>query len=104
MLDFTKQKKKFLTVKLDEETTILVDMPTYNGVKKLIELQNTLSEDVGLEDIGLVYDMLSDLISNNKNKLKISAEYLKDNLTIQDVATFVSHYMEFVGSVTHSKN
>ena len=105
MLDFTKMKKKFMTVKLDEDTILYVGTPRKRDLDNMLASKSVLSsEDMSQEDINLAYDMVADLLSNNKNKKKITGEYISDIFGLEDIVIFLEEYMKFVQSAIQTKN
>lgn len=105
MLDFTKIKKKFMTVKIDEETTLYITSPRKKDLENMFAIQSILvGGEVSNEDVNLIYDTVADLLSNNKNKTKITADYISEIFGLDDIVVFLQAYMEFVTGAISQKN
>lgn len=110
VLDFTKQKKEYLTVKLADEknTVLMVGMPTKDILTEFINLNDNIDEDDGV-DIGSgviddLYHVTAKILSFNKGGIHISADYLSSFFDLNDIMVFFNAYMEFVTSISNSKN
>ena len=48
---------------------------------------------------------MAEILSNNRNKKKITVEYLeKAGYTIEDIVTYISNYTDFVNSISKNPN
>lgn len=107
-LDFTKQKKEYLTVKLNDEnkTVLLIGTPTKKILDEFIDINDRLSEDAGddKEAVNDLYRVCAKVMSFNKGGIKITADYLADFFDLEDIHIFFNAYSEFMASVTGSKN
>lgn len=108
VLDFTKVKKEYLTVKLNDEkkTVLLVGTPTKAILSEFIAINDKIGEDGGAdaEAITDLYRVCAKVMSFNKGGTKISADYLSDFFDLEDIITFFNAYGEFMASITSSKN
>lgn len=98
MLDFTKTKKRFLSVKLTDGTTIMVRMPTKRVFDLLVDLQDALAslELDDKEQVDYVYTLTAEILSNNLQGQKIAKEYIEQLLDIEDIQIFFLEYVKFV--------
>lgn len=98
MLDFTKTKKRYLSVKLIDGTTIMVRMPTKRVFDLLVDLEENLAslELDNKEQIEFVYNLTAEILSNNLQNKKIDSEYIAQMLDIEDIQIFFLKYVEFV--------
>lgn len=112
-LDFTKTKKQYLTVKLndDENTVLAVNTPTKAIYEVLFECYGKLNEVENVKDVETLTDVISALyeacamaISNNKNRKHFTASDLEDLFDFDDLVLFFTTYMDFVGEVANTKN
>lgn len=105
MLDFTKMKKKFMTVKIDEETTLYITSPRKKDLENMFATNSMLAGgEISNEDVNLIYEMVADLLSNNKNKTEITADYISDIFGLDDIMVFLEEYMKFVTGAMSQKN
>lgn len=108
ILDFTKVKKKYWTVKLndDKKTTLLIGTPTKAILTKFLEINETIDDNDGAdnETINDIYRVCADIMSFNKGEIEITPEYLEPFFSIDDVMLFFNGYSEFMSSITNSKN
>lgn len=110
ILDFTKQKKTFYTVKLDDEkkTVLLISTPTKAILDEFIAINERLSdteEEISdKEALNDLYGICAKVMSFNKGGIKITADYLGSFFTVQDIKIFFSGYTSFISSMTNSKN
>lgn len=106
-LDFTKLKKRFMTVKLNDEkgTTLLINTPTKKIMDLFLGMKDSLSaENMGDEAISELYDIVAKVMSCNKAGVKISKETVEELLDFEDVIVFIQAYTDFINEVTGSKN
>lgn len=104
MLDFTKMKKKFMTVKLDEETTLYITPPRKKDLENMFATHSMLTGGkISNDDANLIYEMVAELLSNNKNKTEITADYISD-FGLDDIVVFLQEYMKFVNDSVSAKN
>ncbi len=108
VLDFTKQKKEYLTVKLndDKKTVLMIGTPTKAILSEFIAMNEKIDENGGAdaEAVNDLYDVCAKVMSFNKGGIKITADYLEDFFDIEDVMIFFNAYSEFMASVTKGKN
>lgn len=107
-LDFTKQKKEYLTVKLNDEnnTVLLIGTPTKVILDEFIAINELVSEDGGAdsEAVNDLYRVCAKVMSFNKGGIKITPEFLAPFFDLEDVFIFFNAYSEFMASVTSAKN
>lgn len=109
-LDFTKLKKRYLTVTLADEktTTIMIGTPTKAVMDDLLAIRSTLDnvegDDVDADVMSDLYDVCAKVMSRNKGGVKITADHLAECLDFEDILIFFSAYMDFVGEIADEKN
>ena len=110
-LDFTKVKKQFLTVKLndDDKTVLAVNTPTKAVWDAMFDCASKL--DGITDDAETMADTLDSLhevcavaLSNNKNRKHFTVDDLKGLFDLEDLILFFTTYMDFVGEVASTKN
>lgn len=108
VLDYTKQKKEYLTVKLNDEkkTVLMIGTPTKAILDDFININEQINENAGadVEAINDLYRVCAKIMSFNKGGIKITAEYLSEFFDIEDIMLFFNSYSEFMTSITGSKN
>lgn len=107
-LDFTSRKKEYLTVKLndDKKTVLMIGTPTKAILSDFIAINERVNDGDGAdsEAINDLYEVCAKVMSFNKAKTKITADYLGEFFDIEDIMTFFNAYSEFMASVTSAKN
>lgn len=110
ILDFNTVKKTYLTVTLADEkkTVLMIGTPTKAVMDNLLVLQdafkNVNEEEIGSDVMDDLYQACARIMSNNKTRTKITAEYLAELFDFEDVFLFFSAYMDYISEVTNSKN
>ena len=75
--------------------------------KSLFQKMASMSEEVGsidyadLDVLDEVYGVCAELMSRNKEGIKVTAEMLAGALDFEDIVLFLQSYGEFVASVIH---
>lgn len=108
VLDFTKVKKEYLTVKLNDEkkTVLMVGTPTKAILSEFIAINDRITDEGGAdaEAVNDLYRVCAKVMSFNKMGVKISADYLGEFFDLEDVMTFFNAYGDFISSATNVKN
>lgn len=104
VLDFTKQKKEYMTVKLNDEkgTVLLIGTPTKAILSEFYSINDMSDDDA--QTIDDLYRICAKVMSFNKGGIRITTEYLEDFFDIEDLMIFLKAYGEFVSSITNGKN
>lgn len=107
VVDYTKLKKEYLTVKLNDEmkTVLMICTPNKRTLDEFNRL-NEIVEDEGAdtETVGELYRVCAHIMSDNKGGIKIKPEYLEELFDIEDITVFFRAYGEFIQGITSSKN
>jgi hypothetical protein len=106
-IDFTKLKKKYLTVTLadDENTVLQITTPTKDILDDFLSLKDTVTgEDVGEEAIDALYEICAKIMSRNRAGKVISTKFVQETLDFEDLIIFITGYSEFISEVANSKN
>ena len=75
--------------------------------KSLFQKMASMSEEVGsidyadLDVLDEVYGVCAELMSRNKEGIKVTVEMLAGALDFEDIVLFLQSYGEFVASVIH---
>lgn len=108
VLDYTKQKKEYLTIKLNDEkkTVLMIGTPTKKILNDFIEINDRISDDNGadLDAVDDLYNVCAKVMSFNKGGIKITSDYLGEFFDIKDIMIFFRAYSDFMASVTSVKN
>lgn len=106
-LDFTKQKKEYLTVKLNDDkgTVLMIGTPSKKILSDFIAINDRMTEDgTDAELIDDLYKVCAKIMSFNKGGIKISADYLADLFDLEDIVIFFRAYADFMHGITSEKN
>ena len=97
MIDFSKIAQRTLEVKLNEKITIHLTPPKIKLLNKMYGMAN--SED--MEDIT---SLLSEILSKNTEKKKISKDWVEDNCTIDEASLLLQEYVRWIENIKKSPN
>lgn len=107
-LDFTKQKKEYLTVKLNDDkgTVLMIGTPTKRILEEFVSINEQLGDNNGMTSdvVNDVYTVCAKIMSFNKGGIKITPEYLGEFFDLGDITLFFEVYGEFMTTVTGAKN
>lgn len=104
-LDFTKLKKRYFPVTLEDGTALQISMPTKSIMDGFISMKDTLTaENMGDDAITELYEICARIMSRNKTGIKITTEMLEDMFDFGDVITFIRGYSEFISEISNEKN
>lgn len=105
MLDYTKQKKNYLNVKLADGKILLLGVPKKSLFTQLSSVQEALSDT---DEIATLYDELlslsSEILSNNKTAEKFTPEDVDRLMDIEDMALLIREYSKFAGTIVSNPN
>lgn len=105
--DFNKLKPKTMIVTLsdEEKTKLIVKTPTKALQEELTEIKDALSDDADDDEaLEALYEVVSKIMSNNTNNIKISVDKLKDLYDDSDyLLAFLQVYYDFVNEFIDTK-
>lgn len=103
--DFNNVKKQNMIVTLADEnkTKLLVGLPTKEVFERLVDLETNFDES-NVEVIENLYEIVSDILNCNKNKIHISKDMVKETMDYEDIIYFIRAYGEFIQEIVNSKN
>ena len=111
MLDFNAITQPTLTVKLrdQEQTEVSLMFPDVDQMDRLMAMVPELQKVTETKDgttIRAVYTLVAELMNNNEDGLKFTAEELREryNLKLLHVFQLVSAYMNFINEAQNAKN
>ena len=98
--DFGKLKRSFYPTKLKDGKTLVVEMPKKRTFEKM-QIINDIDTDEAKS--GEVYDemlgLLAEILSNNRGKEVITAEYLEqEEYDIEEIIAYINDYADFVNT------
>lgn len=104
--DFGKLKRSFYPTKLKDGKTLVVEMPKKRTFEKM-QIINDIDTDEAKS--GEVYDemlgLLAEILSNNRGKDVITAEYLEqEEYDIEEIIAYINDYADFVNSIKNNPN
>lgn len=108
-LDFTAIKKAALKITFRDDTRIAIKTPNKKTMEHLVELGKQFDQANDGENgevIEELYRACADIMSNNREKRKITPEYLEQQveMDLEDLNLFFTAYIEFVSGITEIKN
>jgi len=106
MLDFTKAQKRYMQIRMIDEKNILVRMPTKAVFGKLMAMEDLMkSLDLdNLETINQIYEIASEILSNNMKGELISDEYIAGLMDIEDIQMLMESYVQFCTGQANNPN
>lgn len=97
-----------LTLMDDEQTVLRVKMPTLDMFKEMQSVSSALDgvEDGDKDSVDALYEMLAGLLSNNRDRIKVTAEELrgKYKIDLESAIIVFRAYVDFITSITRAKN
>lgn len=129
-INFQKAKRNYMVLTFDDEReveedgektieeyerTICVGMPKKRTFSKLIDMQDiidrleeaqtkTEKNEVNREIINSLYDLVAEILSNNKNREKITAEWTEDQFSVKELREFLQQYIKFTNGEATNPN
>lgn len=111
-LDFNSIERPTLDVTMKDEarTVVRVSAPTEGLVERLEALKPTIAKMKKNSSSAVlfnqVFDFFAKILSNNEDRLEITAEDIRDKykLTLVDFFIFYSAYMAFIEDIKTAKN
>lgn len=102
MLDYTRRKRKFFSMKLPDGTMLYLLMPKKRTFEKMAQFEETEAE--GVESINALYDIAADILSNNLQKKRYNSDKVGEMLDIDEVKILFSDYVAFVAGIKNDPN
>lgn len=112
-LDFTRHKKSFLTVKIDDEqkTVLFVNTPTKEIYEEMFDcfellegVQNAQKLSEVRDSLDAIYRTCAKALSHNKQRKHFTDHELEAIWDVEDVILFFTEYMDFVAGEADGKN
>lgn len=105
-LDFTKAKKNYLSIKMYDGEVIFVGMPKKAVFEKLVALRDAMeTTDISdLDSINEIYELTASILSNNKARKEITAEYVGETFDTDDIGQIYQAYIAFATGNVSSPN
>lgn len=106
MLDFTTQKKEYLTVKLNDEkgTVLMIGTPTKKILEEFVLINEQMNNEVTADVVNDIYNVCAKIMSFNKGGIKITPDDLGEFFDLGDITLFFEVYGKFMNTVTGAKN
>lgn len=112
MFDMTKIKVKHFNVKFRNGLFLSVEPPKIKVLKKIMGLStNKLGKkdkenkkDFTAEDFHKLSEALAMALTRNKQQKKITAEFIDEEMNIDEMIDLLTAYFEWVGEIQNSKN
>lgn len=103
---FGKMKRSFYTTTLKDGKVVIVNMPKKSTFEKMQEISELDEEEVdGKEVYKTMLSLMAEILSNNKNGERITAEYLEsEEYDIEEIVVYINDYGDFVNSIKNNPN
>lgn len=104
--NFGKMKRSFYTTTLKDGKVVIVNMPKKSTFEKMQEISELDEEEVdGKEVYKTMLSLMAEILSNNKNGERITAEYLEsEEYDIEEIVAYINDYGDFVNSIKNNPN
>lgn len=99
MLDMSQISKRYWDIKFTNGLVLSVEPPTLKTLRKITELTN--DNDSIVKNLCVALSMA---LSKNKQTRKITAEFLEENMDMDDIQLVLTDYFEWVKGVKNSPN
>lgn len=104
-LDYTKQKKKFLTVTLINGTVVFLGVPPKWLFEKIISIEETIKESKDFKELyGEMTALSAAILSNNKAGKQFTTDTVDEIMDIEDMSLLISEYSKFAGTAINNPN
>lgn len=104
--NFGKMKRSFYPTTLKDGKVVIVNMPKKSTFEKMQEISDLDEEEVdGKEVYKTMLSLMAEILSNNKNGERITAEYLEsEEYDIEEIVAYINDYGDFVNSIKNNPN
>ena len=99
-------KRSFYTTTLKDGKVVIVNMPKKSTFEKMQEISDLDEEEAdGKEVYKTMLSLMAEILSNNKNGERITAEYLEsEEYDIEEIVAYINDYGDFVNSIKNNPN
>lgn len=104
MFDMTTLKVRYFQLKLRNGLRLDVEPPQIKSIKKIMKLSKVDTENINEEDFNGLAEGLSIALSKNKQKKKITIDFIEENFNIEEVQELLTRYFDWVDKVKTEKN
>lgn len=103
---FGKLQRSFYTTELKDGKTLVVNMPEKRVFERMQTIQDFEEDEI---KSGAAYEamleLVAEILSNNKNRERITAEYLEnEDYNIEELVEFIQDYAGFVNQLKKNPN
>lgn len=108
-LDFNKIDKNYLTITLTNGKNYLLKSPSKRLLDKILSVnsifknEDVTSTDINPQMIEDLYQISAEIMSTNKTNTIVTVDEIND-WDIEDLVLFFNTYMNYLESITNSKN
>ncbi len=105
MLDYTQRAKKFLSVKLADETTVNIGAPRKKLFSKLAGLEKTLKATKEIEPLyDEILSVSAEILSNNVSRRTFTPDEVDNLMDIEDMALLIFEFSAFAKGIVNAPN
>lgn len=108
-LNALEQPTMELTLMDDDHTTLRLVCPDVKLIERLISAAPALTAVKDSSDVAVIkktYELFADVLSNNEDGLRITAEELRDKYRVRFVhlVLIATRYLDFIREIQEAKN
>ncbi len=116
-VNFQRKKRNYMSIQIEEakdnklvEKTIFVGMPKKRVFESLINFKNMALDTTGndeessMQALNRTYELVTEILSNNLNNEKFSAEWVGDTFSIDEIKEIMHSYTSFCKGESVVKN
>lgn len=104
MFDMTTLRIRYFQLKLRNGLRLDVEPPQIKSIKKIMKLSKVDTENINEEDFNGLAEGLAIALSKNKQKKKITVDFIEENFNIEEVQELLTRYFDWVDKVKTEKN
>lgn len=100
--DFGKMKKSFFTTTLRNSQTLVVNMPKKGVLEKIMSMGESEEDEADFSKE--VFELMAEVLSNNKDGQRITTEEVEENFDLEDIVEYLKKYVDFVSTLNTDPN
>lgn len=81
-----------------------VEPPKLKTLRKLTEIIKEQKTELTTEDLDNLIEVLVMILTKNKNRYKVSKDFVEDNFDIDNLYEFFNGYVNWVSEIQNEKN
>lgn len=103
--DFNNIQRSFFTTTLKDGRKLVVKMPMKKTFQKIAGMREEDTKNMTPEDaIDTLGGLCAEVLSNNMEKEKVTAEYMVKDYDLEEMNEFLKHFMNFCNQAKNDPN